>query len=66
MLPTRRRSLVISAVAGPALLSSGRTPAQGDDRPVLTVAVADAPAGDGTQQRRHAHRDGPIRRDTTR
>ncbi len=34
-----RRSLVASALAAPALLTSGRVRAQGDDRPVVTIAV---------------------------
>lgn len=39
MLRIDRRSLVTTALAAPALLASGRVRAQGDDRPVITVAV---------------------------
>jgi peptide/nickel transport system substrate-binding protein len=39
MLPTKRRTLVTTALAAPALLTSGRVFAQADDRPVVTIAV---------------------------
>ena len=34
-----RRSLLVAALGAPAILASGRSSAQADDRPVITIAV---------------------------
>jgi peptide/nickel transport system substrate-binding protein len=39
MLQIKRRTIVKAALAAPALLVSGRVAAQGDNRPIITIAV---------------------------